>query len=131
MQQGEQTETRPRKSPRLKEKGSSGKSVANLAQNLIAQKCGILEEDERLENLTLRQYLVMYRKPLDDQAIEAILKLTEVVVEKKKNTEKNKKDKNKKEKKSEKKSKLGKEQVIDKKQRELERGSLTAPLSQA
>jgi hypothetical protein len=131
MQQGEQTETRPRKSPRLKEKGSSGKSVANLAQNLIAQKCGILEEDERLENLTLRQYLVMYKKPLDDQATEAILKLTEVVVEKKKNTKKNKKDKKKKEMKSEKKSKLGKEQVIDKKQRELERGSLTALLSQA
>jgi hypothetical protein len=48
-----QVETRPRKSPRLKDKKGSGKSMVKLAQDLIAKECGILKDDEIMENLTL------------------------------------------------------------------------------
>jgi hypothetical protein len=96
LQEPEQSENRPRKSPRSKEKGSGGKSIIKLAQDLVAKKCGIIKENEGLENLTLQQYLDMYKKPLDDQATEAILKLTEVAIEKGKKVKKDMKDKKKK-----------------------------------
>jgi hypothetical protein len=55
-----------------------------LAQDLVAKKCGILEEDQSLEAMTLQNYLDHYKQPLTDYSLEAIQKLTEVVVEKKK-----------------------------------------------
>jgi hypothetical protein len=44
-----------RKSPRLQEKGikSKGKSVIKKAQEIVARKCGILGEDQEMDNLML------------------------------------------------------------------------------
>jgi hypothetical protein len=51
----------PRKSPRLIAKGSKGKFVLKLAQDLIAKKCGIVSNEESLDDTTLQQYLDMYK----------------------------------------------------------------------
>jgi hypothetical protein len=42
-----------RKSPRLHEKGikSKGKNIIKKAQEIVARKCGILEEDQEMDNL--------------------------------------------------------------------------------
>jgi hypothetical protein len=77
-----------RKSPRLQKKNSSGKAITKLAQDLLAMKWGVLEEDETLDNLTLQQYLDMYKQPLTDQSMEAILQLTDVAVQKEKKRKK-------------------------------------------
>jgi hypothetical protein len=58
--------------------------VFNLAQDRLAKKCGIIEEDESLVSMTLQQYLDIYKQPLTDESLEAIRKLTEVSVAKKK-----------------------------------------------
>jgi hypothetical protein len=81
-----------RKSPRPSAKTSKGKSIIKKAQDLIAKNCGILEEEKELDNMTLNQYLNLYKCPLTDESMEAIKTLSEVVVDKKKK----KKDKKKK-----------------------------------
>jgi hypothetical protein len=73
-----------RKSPRLSAKSSKGKPVIKLAQDLIAKRCGIVPEEDTLEEITLQQYLDMHKKPLPDSSMLAILKLSEVITEKKK-----------------------------------------------
>jgi hypothetical protein len=45
--------------------------------------------------MTLNQYLQMYKKPLSDSSMQAILKLSEVAVEKKEKKAKVKQDKKK------------------------------------
>jgi hypothetical protein len=85
-----------RKSPRFKEKNSQGKSILKLAQDLIAKKWGILGEAESLEQMTLQQYIDMYKEPLPENSMEAILKLTEVAEEKEKKKSKSKMSKTKK-----------------------------------
>jgi hypothetical protein len=77
-------DARPWRSPRLKKKNSSGKGIIKLAQDLIAKKCDILKEDEALDKMTLQHYLYMYKHPLDEQAMDAITKLSEVSVAKEK-----------------------------------------------
>jgi hypothetical protein len=52
----------------------------------------ILEEDKELDSMTLQQYLNMYKRPLSEEAMEAITQLSEVAAKKKKK----KKDKKKK-----------------------------------
>lgn len=85
-----------RKSPRLKEKLVKGKTIVKIAQELVAKKCGVLQEEEEMDNMTLRQYINMYKKPLEKESMEAIMQLTEVAQEKKmKNKEKKKKKKKK------------------------------------
>jgi hypothetical protein len=103
-----------RKSPRLSGKNSKGKSVIKLAQDLVAKKCGIIQEEDTLDDMTLQEYLHMYKKPLTKDSMEAIIQLTEVAQEKKKKKSKDKKDKGKikamelgKEKKKVKKDKIG------------------------
>jgi hypothetical protein len=61
-----------RKSPRLKVKDTKVK------------KCGIVEEEKQLYSRTLQQYLDMYKQLLSEESLEAIIKLSEVTVEKKK-----------------------------------------------
>jgi hypothetical protein len=51
----------------------------------------ILEEDKELDSMTLQQYLNMYKRPLSEEAMEAITQLSEVAAKKKKK----KKDKKK------------------------------------
>jgi hypothetical protein len=41
-------------------------------------------EEEAWDNMTLKDYLKMYRKPLSKGSVEAIVKLTKVAQEKKK-----------------------------------------------
>jgi ABC-type transport system involved in cytochrome bd biosynthesis fused ATPase/permease subunit len=67
-----------------------------LAQDLIAKKCGIIKEDETLDNRTLQQYMDMYKKPLTEQTMDAIIKLTKVTDEKKKKKKQKKEKKEKK-----------------------------------
>jgi hypothetical protein len=52
--------------------------MTKLAQELVAKKCGVLREEEALDKLTLQQYLHLYKQPLLDQSMEAVLKLTEM-----------------------------------------------------
>jgi hypothetical protein len=66
-----------RKSLRLQEKGTKNKSI-KMAQKLVAKKCGIIHDEEDLDNITLQQYLDMYNHPLNDDSIEAISKVSEV-----------------------------------------------------
>jgi hypothetical protein len=73
-----------RKSPMLKGNNREGKTITMLAQDLIAKKCGVISEEGTLEYLTLQQYLDLYKKPLSEPEMEAILELTEVAKEKKK-----------------------------------------------
>jgi hypothetical protein len=57
---------------------------------------GALEADNELEDITLQQYLDIYRKPLSQPAMRAIKKLTEVAqMQKKKKKEATRKKKNK------------------------------------
>jgi hypothetical protein len=58
----------------------------------VAKQCGVLSDDETLDNMIVQQYVNMYKDPLTDTSMEAILKLTEVATKKKKKN-KVKKDK--------------------------------------
>jgi hypothetical protein len=60
----------------------------------VARKCGITEEDQELEDLTLQQYIDMYKHPLSEESMATVMKLTEVAQGK----QKKKKDKKKKKK---------------------------------
>jgi hypothetical protein len=60
---------------------------------MLAKKWGILEEEKGLEDITLQQYVDMYRKPLSQSAMMAIRKLTDVAAMKKKRKELDKKKK--------------------------------------
>jgi hypothetical protein len=91
-----------RESPRLKEKGTKGKPVLKLAQDLVAKRRGVLQDNQNLEGMTLQKYLDMYKKPLSDDSMEAIKKLAEIAEEDKKKKKKAKKDKLKEVKKSKK-----------------------------
>lgn len=86
-----QQQGKPRQSPRLKTKLSTGQSIVKMAQNLVAKKCRIVQEDQSLDNLTLQQYLDMYKKPLTKEVVEAITTLTEVADKKKNRGGKSKK----------------------------------------
>jgi hypothetical protein len=48
----------------------------------VATKCGILEEEQELDDMTLQKYLDMYKQPLNEESMQAIIKLTEVAGEK-------------------------------------------------
>jgi hypothetical protein len=67
----------------------------HLAQEIVAKKCGIIKERDPLDNLTQQQYLNLYKQPLTNQSMEAILKLSKVAVDKvkKKKLKKQKKTK--------------------------------------
>jgi hypothetical protein len=80
-----------RKSPRLQGKGTKNKSIIQMAQDLVARKCGIIHDEEDLDNIILQQYLDMYKHPLNDESIEAISKLAAVANEDKKKKKKDKK----------------------------------------
>jgi hypothetical protein len=68
-----------------------------IGTRLNSKKMCITQDNENLENLTLQWYLDMYKKPLDEHATEAILKLTEMATANGKKMKKDKKDmKNKK-----------------------------------
>jgi hypothetical protein len=58
-----------------------------LAQDLIAKKWGVIDQEESLEDMTLHQYLQLYQKPPIDDSMQAIKSL-EVAVDKKKKTSK-------------------------------------------
>lgn len=73
-----------RLSPRLKSKNKLNKPVVKLAQEALAVKWGILEDSQALDDLTLKQYIDIYKKPLSVEAMAAISKLTEVASKKKK-----------------------------------------------
>jgi hypothetical protein len=77
-----------RKSPRLQKKKESGKAVVKLTQELMARKCGIIDQGEALEQMTLQKYLDLYHQPLSDNSVQAIMKLTEVATEKSKKKKK-------------------------------------------
>jgi hypothetical protein len=64
-----------RKSPRLREKGARDKHVIKLAQELLAKKCGVIDEEKELDCMTLQNYIDMYKRPLSEDSMEAIKKL--------------------------------------------------------
>jgi hypothetical protein len=41
-------------SPRLKDKGTKGKPIIKMAQELVAKKCGFMKEDEGMDTMTLQ-----------------------------------------------------------------------------
>lgn len=71
------TPTTHRESPRLKAKGTKGKNVTKMSQELVAKKCGIMKEHQALDDMILKDYLNMYKQPLTEEAVETIKKLTE------------------------------------------------------
>jgi hypothetical protein len=54
------------------------KPAIKLARELLAKKWGILDADKEMEELTLQQYIDLYRKPISQLAIAAVRKLTEI-----------------------------------------------------
>jgi predicted solute-binding protein len=50
----------------------------------VARKCGFLKKGQDMDNITLQHYIDMYRQPLSEESLEAISKLSEMAVEKKK-----------------------------------------------
>jgi hypothetical protein len=44
----------------------------------MAKKCGLPHSDDPQEDMTLQQYLNMFKEPLSDNSMQAIFKLTEV-----------------------------------------------------
>jgi hypothetical protein len=80
---------------RLKEKATKSKPMIKLAQELVAKKWGVLQEDKDLDSMTMKQYMDMYKKHINEESIEAIEKLTEVVIDKKSKKVKKKKKKGK------------------------------------
>lgn len=78
-----------RRNPRLKNKTRKPKPPIKLAQEVLAKKWGILTQDEDMDELTLQQYLDLYRKPLSAPALQDIKTLT-LVVELKKGKKKRK-----------------------------------------
>jgi hypothetical protein len=93
-----------RQSPRLKAKNNDGNTISKMAQDVVAKKCGLLQQEENLDEMTLQRYIQMYNQPLTDTSMQAILQLTEVAVDKKSNQMK--KGKSGKAKKDKKKSKM-------------------------
>jgi hypothetical protein len=81
-------------SPRIQSKIKKHKPALKLAQEVLAKKWGIVDVDKELEELTLKQYLDIYRKPLSQQALAAVRKLTEVAAMNKKKKEVNPRKKN-------------------------------------
>jgi hypothetical protein len=67
-----------RRSPRMKKKASKDKLLIKMSQELIAKKCGLLNEEKEMEDMTLQQYLDMYKQPLNEESLKAIEKLTEI-----------------------------------------------------
>jgi hypothetical protein len=61
----------------------------------VARKCGIIEDDQELDHLTLQQYIDMYQKPLSNQTLVAMAQFAEVS----ETNKQKKKDKKKKKKK--------------------------------
>jgi hypothetical protein len=49
-----------------------------LAQELLAKKWDIVDVDKEPEDITLQQYMDLYRKPLSHSTIATVRKLTEV-----------------------------------------------------
>jgi hypothetical protein len=84
---------KPRHSPRLQAQKTKNTPIIKRAQELITRKCGIIKEGEDLENCTLQNYLDLYKQPLLNESLEAIMKLSVVADEKKKKKVKNAKKK--------------------------------------
>jgi hypothetical protein len=87
-----------------------------------------------MENLTLQQYMDLYKKPLNEQTTEAILKLSEVTVVKGKKTKKDRKDKKMQDKKIQKKDKADDEkrpsqgcERTRQEEQKMKKGSLATP----
>jgi hypothetical protein len=53
-----------RKSSTLRANNSKGKSILNLAKDLVAKKCDFLLDVESLDDMTLQQYINMYKQLL-------------------------------------------------------------------
>jgi hypothetical protein len=56
-------------SPRFKNSSRKQKSAVKMAQEVLAKKWGILNIDNELEEITLQQYMNIYRKPLSQPAV--------------------------------------------------------------
>jgi hypothetical protein len=61
-----------RSSPRLQGKLSKGKSVIKMAQELVATKSGIIDQNQDLDNVPLQQYINLYKHPSTEDTIETI-----------------------------------------------------------
>lgn len=80
-----------RKSPRLKGRLSSGKPVIKMAKELVAKECGVIKENQKLDSMTLQQYINLYRCPLTKGSVQVIMKLTEEANKRKKKARKRRK----------------------------------------
>jgi hypothetical protein len=49
-----------RQNPRVSNKSTKGNSIRKLTQDLVTKKCGIIHEEESLDNMTLQHYVDMY-----------------------------------------------------------------------
>jgi hypothetical protein len=72
------------RSPRFKNANMRQKSVVKMAQEVLAKKWGLLNSDRDLEEITLQQYMDLYKKLLSQLAVVVVHKLIEVTEMKKK-----------------------------------------------
>lgn len=54
-----------------------------MAQEVIAKKCGIVDEAHHLDTMTLQQYINLYKQPMTESSMKAIEKLSEITTKKK------------------------------------------------
>uniref|UniRef100_A0A0A8Y019 Uncharacterized protein n=1 Tax=Arundo donax TaxID=35708 RepID=A0A0A8Y019_ARUDO len=77
----DETEEKVRRSGRLaakaKEKGN--KKTEELAQEVLAKKMGVLEENKKLDIEAKKRYLKMYEGPLPTQAMAVVNDLVKTV----------------------------------------------------
>jgi hypothetical protein len=91
MKQKTSQQVKAKKSKNQKEKSNTKQPLSWMAQELLARNCGLLKMDKRLDDMMLQQYIDMYKHPLNEESMHAILKLTKVATEKKKKKKKKKK----------------------------------------
>jgi hypothetical protein len=60
------SQTINRARPSLKAKKDSGKSITRSAQDLVAKKCGVIQQEDSLDDMTLQEYLQLYKHPLSE-----------------------------------------------------------------
>jgi hypothetical protein len=80
----ERSKSATRSSPRFKNNAKKRKPAIQLAQEMLAKKWAILDVEKEMEDLTLQQYINIYRKSLSQATIMAVRKLMEVAKMKKK-----------------------------------------------
>jgi hypothetical protein len=81
-----------RSSTRISGSIKKRKPSIKMAQEVLAKKWGVLDMEKDMEDLTLQQYINIYKKPFSQQSMAAVRELTQVAELKKKKKSSTKKN---------------------------------------